>query len=371
MRFNIAKSVLSSSLALVNSVTERKNTIPILKNVKLEIVDNKLFLSATDMDILSESKIETLDAANGKTTVPAKLFYDIVKKIPDDKNITIGLENDNSSVKISYDKSKFSIPCLDTGEFPILGDDDMDIEFEMPANELSKLIDDTKFAMATDETRHYINGIFLHSVKEEEKIIIKAAATDAHRLAVASTNLSTLKDEISGVIIPKKTVYEIRKTIENQKDVKILISRTKIKIITGDNILISKVVDADFPDYKRIIPENNDRIANINKKNFFEAIDRVSTVIINKDHKILKLSFLENNLKLSAETNDGSFADEEMEISYKKEEFDISFNPQYLLEILSHIKEDDIQLKLKNDFTPVLLTSNNSDNIYVILPIRL
>lgn len=371
MRFNIAKSDLSSSLSLVNGVTERKNTIPILKNVKLEVIDNKLLLSATDMDILSESKINTIDSENGKTTVPAQLFHDIVKKIPDDKTITIDLEEDDSVIKIKYDKSKFSIPCLDTNEFPILGDEDMDIEFEMPAEELSKLIDKTKFAMAADETRHYINGIFLHSVKEEEQIIIKTAATDAHRLAVASTKLSTLKDEIDGIIIPKKTVHEIRKIIENKKDIKISISRTKVKIIAGDNILISKVVDADFPDYKRIIPEDNDKIANLNKKEFFEAIDRVSTVIVNKDHKTLKLSFAKNHLKLSASTNDGSFADEELEINYDKEEFEISFNPQYLLEILNHIKEDQVQLKLKNDFTPALLGSENSDNIYVILPIRL
>jgi DNA polymerase-3 subunit beta len=247
----------------------------------------------------------------------------------------------------------------------------MDIEFEMPSIELAKLIDNTKFAMATDETRHYINGIFLHSVKDDEgKIIIKIAATDGHRLAVVSSSLSTLKEEISGIIIPKKTVHEIRKTIESQKDVKILISRTKIKIITGDNILISKVVDADFPDYKRIIPQDNNNIATINKKGFSEAIDRVATVIITKDHKTLKLFITENNVKLSAITNDGSFADEELEIKYNQEDFNISFNPQYLLEILNHIKEEEIQLQLKNDFTPALISSSDSNNIYVILPIR-
>jgi DNA polymerase-3 subunit beta len=371
MRFNISKTVLSSSLSLVNSVTERKNTIPILKNVKLEIIADKLLLSATDMDILSESKIDILEEENGKTTVPAQLFYDIVKKIPDDKIITVNLDQENSQLKIEYDKSKFSIPSLDTEEFPILGDDDMDIEFEMPAVELAKLIDNTKFAMATDETRHYINGIFLHSIKDEEgKVIVKIAATDGHRLAVSSSSLSTLKDEISGVIIPKKTVHEIRKTIESKKDVKILISRTKIKIITGNNILISKVVDADFPDYKRIIPQDNNNIATINKKEFSEAIDRVATVIITKDHKTLKLLLTENNVKLSASTNDGSFADEELAIQYDQENFNISFNPQYLLEILNHIKEDKIQLKLKNDTTPALISSADSNNIYVILPIR-
>lgn len=371
MRFNIEKSALSSSLALVNSVTERKNTIPILKNVKLEIFDNKLQLSTTDMDILSESKIKTLCSSNGQTTVPAQLFYDIVKKIPDDKEITINLEDNNSLVKISYGKSKFSIPCLDTNEFPILGDNDMDTEFEMPAKELAKLIDKTKFAMATDETRHYINGIFLHSVNEDDKILIKAAATDAHRLAVSSTNLSTLKDEISGVIIPKKTVHEIRKIIENKKDVKILISRTKIKIISENSILISKVVDADFPDYKRIIPYDNDKIANINKKDFFDSIDRVATVIVNKDHKSLKLSLTKDKLKLSASANDGSFADEEIAVEYNGDDIDISFNPQYLLEILNQIKEEKVQLKLKDDSTPALVGLENSADIYVILPIRL
>ncbi len=371
MRFNIKKSTLLSSLALVSSVTERKNTIPILKNIKLEVIDNKLILSATDMDILSESKIETLDAENGKTTVPAQLFHDIVKKIPDNKQITVSLEDKKSSVKIKYDKSKFLIPCLDTNEFPILGDDEMDVEFDMPAEELAKLIDKTKFAMATDETRHYINGIFLHSVKDKDKIIVTASATDAHRLAVASSSLSTLKEEISGVIIPKKTVHEIRKTIENKKDIKISISRTKIKVIADDSILISKVVDADFPDYKRIIPHDNDKIADINKKEFFEAIDRVSTVIINKDHKSLKLSLTKNKLKLSASANDGSLADEEIDMEYSSEDLNISFNPQYLLEILSHIKDDMIQLKLKNDSTPALIGSKNSNDIYVILPIRL
>jgi DNA polymerase-3 subunit beta len=371
MKFNVEKSKLSSCLALVNSVTERKNTIAILKNVKLEVADSKLQISATDMDILSESKIEVLDSIIGKTTVPAQLFYDIIKKIPDDKTITINLEDSNSSVKIEYDKSKFSIPALETDEFPILGDDDMDVEFEMPSQELAKLIDKTKFAMATDETRHYINGIFFHSVESEDKIIIKAASTDAHRLAVASTNLSTLKKAISGVIIPKKTVHEIRKTIENKKDIKILLSRTKIKIIADNNVLISKVVDADFPDYERIIPIDNDKIINISKKDFFEAIDRVSTVIVNKDHKSLKLSLTKDTLKLSASANDGSFADEELKITYDDEDFNISFNPQYLLEILNQIKEDEVQLKLKNDFTPALLGSKDSDDVYVILPIRL
>lgn len=371
MRFNITKSELSSSLALVNSVTERKNTIPILKNVKLEIADQKLHLSATDMDILSESKIIAPESSKGKTTVPAQLFHDIVKKIPDDKNISIILEDDGSSIKIQYDKSKFLIPCLDTSEFPILGDEDMDIEFEMPAAELAKLIDKTKFAMAADETRHYINGIFLHSKNENGKIYIKAAATDAHRLAVASTELSTLKDEISGIIIPKKTVHEIRKTIENAEDVKILISRTKIKIISGENILISKVVDADFPEYNRIIPTDNNKIANINKKEFFEAIDRVSTIIANKDHRSLKISLEKNKLTLFAKANDGSFADEELDISYDGDDLEISFNPQYLLEILNNIKSDKITLKLKNDSTPALIMAEDDSDIYVILPIRL
>lgn len=376
MQFHITKSLLSASLGLVNNVTDKRHVIPILKNIKIDVFGDNLKISATDMDILSESVIKISNGKDGTTTISAQLFYDIIRKVPDDQNIIVLLEDDQKSIKISYAKSKFFIPCLNADEFPILGDDNMDIEFEMPASELASLIDKTKFAMAIDETRHYINGIFLHSEEKDGIILIKSVATDSHRLAVASSHLSTLKTTIPGVIIPRKTVHEIRKIIEFAKDVKIMLSKAKIKIIFENNVLISKLVNADFPDYNIIIPRDNQNIATIDKKQFYESIDRVATIIDYKDsRKTIKLDFQNNKLEVFAETNNGSFANEELDILYDGDKTEIPFNAQYLLDILNNIKSDKIDLKIKNNSTSVLICEKKldgtcTDDIYAILPLR-
>ncbi|MDA0902152.1 MAG: DNA polymerase III subunit beta, partial [Proteobacteria bacterium] len=209
MKFEISKSSLVKALSNVNGAVEKRNTIPILLNVKIEAVAGKLKLVTTDMDIVVASIADAKVESEGETTVPAQLFYDIVRKIPDGTNIHVELPSDSSSIKIKYNKSKFSLPCLGSEEFPILSEGEILVKFNIESEELIRVIDKTRFAISNDETRHYLNGLFLHALKKDDKVELRAVATDGHRLALASCNISNVASDVKGVIIPRKTTNEI------------------------------------------------------------------------------------------------------------------------------------------------------------------
>jgi DNA polymerase III subunit beta len=369
MQFQISKSAIIKALSNVNGAVERRNTIPILLNVKIEAKDGRLHLTATDMDIVITSSAEALITENGVTTVPAQLFYDIIRKIPENADIKIALQDENRSVKISYGRSKFLLPTIDADEFPILSEGDMDAEFTINGADLIKIIDQTKFAIPNDETRHYLNGLFLHSVEENSAIQLRGIATDGHRLALSSSKSSSLNEAISGVIVPKKTINEIRKIIDSNNDVTLAFSKAKVKASCNNSNIISKLVDGQFPDYNRIIPQNNDRTVKVARKVIFDAMDRVATVATDKN-KSIKLTLESGKISLQIKTNDNSFADEEIEVNYEGDTIEAGFNSKYFLEIIGQINQENLEIDFKDGFSPALIRTKDTESIYVIMPVR-
>lgn len=369
MQFEINKSAILKALGNVNGAVEKRNTIPILLNVKIEAKDDKVIMTATDMDIVITSSVTALVKQEGMTTVPAQMFFDIVRKIPDGSNINAELREDGNAIKITYGRSRFSLPCLDPAEFPILSQDDMPVNFSVKSAELIKIIDKTKFAISNDETRHYLNGLFLHGVETNSGIELRGVATDGHRLALAYSNGSDLSSSVAGVIIPKKTINEIKKISEGNESSVISFSKAKIKIVSGNSVIISKLIDGEFPEYDKVIPKDNNQIIEVNKKQLFDAVDRVATIATDKN-KSIKFALSNGRISLQVSTSDGGLANEEIEVDFQGEAIETGFNSRYLLEIISQVNQEKLQIKFKNSSSPALIDSNESEDLYVIMPVR-
>jgi len=371
MQFEVSKSSLVKILSNVSGAVERKNTIPILLNVKIEARAGKVDFTTTDMDIVITSTISDANIkTEGATTIPAQLLLDIVRKIPDGVNIDLLISEDGNQAIIKYNKSKFSLPCLDAIEFPTLSEGEMTHDFIIEAKELARIIDKSRFAISSDETRYYLNGLYIHIAKNDEgKFELKAVATDGHRLALSSYANDNFDKEIPGVIIPKKTINEIRRIIEDEDNVKVSLSNSKIKIKCSNCTIVSKLIDGQFPEYDKVVPKNNDKTININKKTIFDAIDRVATVA-NDKHRTIKLNLESGKIQLQVSSSDGGFADEEVEVDFSGDKIEAGFNSRYLLEIINQLDSNDINLKFNDSFSPVIVDSADLKGLYVIMPVR-
>ncbi len=367
MQFEVAKHVLLKAIANVNGAVEKKNTIPVLQNIKIEAKDDKVVLLATDMDILVTSSFESDMKNRGSTTVPAQMFFDIVRKIPDGSSVMIS-QDSPTIMQIKSGKSKYSLPCIDASEFPNLSEGELSEEIEVEAEKFAKMIDKTRFAISNDETRYYLNGLFLQAIQKDSGFELRTIATDGHRLAL-SFLISDLKAPF-GVILPKKSVAEIRRIIDGSKKVKIAVSRVKIKITTDQTTIVSKLIDGEFPDYDKVLPKNNIQIALINRRNFFDCVDRVSTVATDK-HRSVKLIIENGKMSLQVNTNDGSFAYEELDVNYSGERIETGFNSRYLLDIIGQIDKEELLMRFKDGASPALIEAKDMSSVFVIMPVRI
>lgn len=370
MKFTINKEDFINSLSILVNVSSKKNlNIPILQNVKLEINNGFLTMTTTDLDSTVKKSIQVNTESNGITTVPAQTLFDIIKKMSDGSEILIE-EKEDKSISISSGRSKFKLLSLDPEAFPVIEDINMDEECEINKNDLIDMIDKTKFAVSNDEARYYLNGIYIHSKVIDDTNYIVSVATDGHRLA----NVKKIKEDIkiSGYIIPKKTISEIRKILDISQDiVSLAFSKTKIKLTTKNCVLISKLIDAEYPEYDRIIPVNNSNVVIVNKKDFVNAIDRVSTVVSDK-HKGVKFIVMNNTIKLLADSTENGSADDEVSANYTGNDIEIGFNSRYLLDILSQIESDEVYLKLSDNNSPALIQGTEEyNNMFVLMPVRI
>ena len=370
MRFVISKEDFIGGLSILVNVSSKKNlNIPILQNVKLEANGGFLTLTTTDLDTTIKKTLQTNVERDGITSVPAQTLFDIVKKMNDGSEILVE-EKEDKSVIVSSGRTKFKLLSLDADTFPTVEDIDMYEECEMNKNDLIDIIDKTKFAVSNDEARYYLNGMFIHSKTVDDNNYIIGSATDGHRLAVVKKIQMDFK--ISGYIIPKKTLSEIRKILDSCSDsITLSFSKTKIKLSTDGCVLISKLIDAEYPDYERVIPSSNSSIAIVNKKDFVSSIDRVSTVVSDK-HNGVKFIFSDNNIKLVAESIENGYADDEINANYTGETTEIGFNSRYLLDILAQIESDEVSLKLGNGNLPIIVQGiEEHNNLFVLMPVRI
>ncbi len=347
MKFTIERGALLKALTHVQSVVERRNTIPILANVLVRAANGAVELTATDMDL---SVIESVPASvtqDGAITVSAHTLFDIVRKLEDGAQIEIGGGSEEGQLPLRAGRSSLKLATLASEEFPVMSDDDLPHAFQLPAAALRKLIDRTRFAISTEETRYYLNGIYLHAAGED------GAAT------------------MPGIIVPRKTINELRKLIDEvEGDVGVSLSDTKIRFAIDGIVLTSKLIDGTFPDYNRVIPEGNDKELRVNCKRFERAVDLVSTISTEKSRAI-KLSLNNNNLVLSATSPDSGSATEELEVDYDDEPLEIGFNSRYLIDITQQIVGDEARFALADSASPTLVRDTADDSaLYVLMPMR-
>jgi len=370
MKFKIDRSIFFRTLSHLQGIVDKKNSLPILSNILIEAIDNKLILSSTDMDISIIEKIDCNVLESGATTINSQILYDIVRKIDENKEIEI-ISNDGKLLTLRADGSRFSLACLPKEDFPIIDQDNSGINIKINSKIFFKLIDKTKFAISNEETRYFLNGLYFNITKEKDNSIVTLVGTDGHRLAKFSHNIEENIDQVSGVIIPKKTIYELSKLLsETDQDVLISISSNKI-VFTFDNIIFfSKLIDGSFPDYNRVIPKENTNILKINRSILLSAVDRVST-IANEKAPVIKFKLFKDILNLNTINNESSTASEDLKINYDGDEIEIGFNSKYIMDIVNNLEDDEISLNLKDNSSPIIaLENSNTKLVYVLMPMR-
>ncbi len=371
MKLTIERAALLKALAHVQSVVERRNTIPILSNALLEAREGALRVTATDMDL---AVVETVPAAvsqPGATTVPAHTLYDIVRKLPEGAQIEIGSGAEEGRVELRAGRSRLALAALPSADFPVTTEGDTPTSFTLTSAELRTLIDRTQFAVSTEETRYYLNGIYLHAAEGDDgaKPVLRAVATDGHRLARVQIALPEGAASMPGVIVPRKTVGELRKLIEEDGEVAVSLSETKIRFALGDVVLTSKLIDGTFPDYRRVIPVGNDKKLEVECGEFAHAVDLVSTISTDKSRAV-KLTIGKGSLMLSATSPDAGSATEELEVGYADDAIEIGFNSRYLLDITRQIGGT-AQFMLADAASPTLVCdASDPSAIYVLMPMR-
>jgi len=370
MKLSIERAALLRSLNHVQSVVERRNTIPVLSNVLLNANDGILSMTTTDMDLEINESVAANVEKDGATTAPAHTLHDIVRKLPDDSEVELELNAEGTQMTVKSGRSQFKLSCLPTSDFPQIGAGELPTELAIPANDLRALIDRTKFAMSTEETRYYLNGIYLHAAENEGVSVLRAVATDGHRLARFEMPLPEGAAEMPGVIIPRKAIGEIRKLIDEAADaIKITLSESKIRFSFDHVILTSKLIDGTFPDYQRVIPEGNDKVVEIDSKALTRAVDRVSTISDGKSRAV-KIALNGKLLTLSASSAESGSATEEMEVSGETE-IEIGFNAKYLLDITSQIEGEGCRFTLADPASPTIIQDNSDPSaLYVLMPLR-
>ncbi len=369
MRVTIERSAFLKALTHVQSVVERRNTIPILSNVLLQAGDGLLKLTATDLDIEIVESVSAEVGQSGATTVPAHMLYDIVRKLPDGAQLELDQAGDGQRVAIFAGKSRFALQALPHEDFPDLAAGEFPNRFEIKASDLKGLIEKTRFAISTEETRYYLNGIYLHEVAAGN--MLRAVATDGHRLAQAQVARPEGAKGMPGVIVPRKTVLEVVKLFETADgNVEVALSASKIRFAAGDLVLTSKLIDGTFPDYERVIPRNNDKKLEIDTRTFASAVDRVSTISMEKGRAV-KLQIGSGKLVLTVNNPDSGSAEEELSCEYEADPIDIGFNSRYLMDVAGQVKSDSMTFQLADAGSPTIVRDPNDDQaLYVLMPMR-
>lgn len=367
MKVTIERAQLAKSLAHVHRVVERRNTIPILANVLLRAGKSNVELKATDLDLEIVETAPGEGKQTGSTTVPAHMIYDIVRKLPEGAQVELQSAADGTQLQVRAGRSKFTLQALPETDFPDLAAGEMTHSFGIASADLKRLIDRTQFAISTEETRYYLNGIYLHAIDDK----LRAVATDGHRLAQAEIKAPKGTKGMPGIIIPRKTVTEVQRLIDDAgEEVKIELSATKIRFSLGNAVLTSKLIDGTFPDYARVIPAGNDKTLIVDKGEFMSAVDRVSTVSSERGRAV-KLALTDGKLMLSVINPDSGSATEELEVEYGAEALDIGFNGRYLLDILQQIEGEKARLKLADPGSPTLIEDMEAAGaLYVLMPMR-
>lgn len=374
MKITVERGAFLKSLNHVQSVVERRNTIPILSNVLIDAQKNKVSLMATDLDIEIVESLTADVTKPGAVTVGAHTLYDIVRKLPEGAQIALEVSGSDGRLQLSAGRSRFALASLPREDFPAMSAGALPHKFSLSPADLVRLVDKTRFAISQEETRYYLNGIYLHAAKAKEGNLLRAVATDGHRLARFELPLPEGASGMPGVIVPRKTVNEVRKLLDGAEGaVDIAVSDTKIRFALGQVTLTSKLIDGTFPDYQRVIPTGNDKKMEVNARELSEAVDRVSTISAEKTRAV-KLALEAKRLSLSVVNPESGSASEELPVDYASTPIEIGFNGRYLLDILQQLSGSEALFLLMDSGSPTVVrdAGEGADEatLYVLMPMR-
>ena len=371
MQFIVNRDILLKSLNFVQGVVEKKNTLPILSNVLLQLKDNKLIIVATDLDIIFYDEIsEVKIQKEGSTTTSAAILYDILRKISSNSEIKFNLKTENK-LSLNSENSDFNLLCLPTDNFPTFADEFEGSEIEINKSNFLKLLNKTKIAISNDDTRHYLNGIYLHLTEGHGRNFLTGVATDSHRLSSSSVEVEKIEN-FTSFILPRKTVFQLC-TLLAETNTKLLMqsSENKVKFILGNTKLVSKVIDGKFPDYKKVVPTDNDKSLIVSSKDFINSIERVTSVSIDRKEGV-KLVINKENVQLSVNSANSGEGNEVIKANFNSSNLNISFNSKYLVDIASEIEDKNLKMNLKDSVSPVLIEDGSDKNsYYVIMPMKI
>ena len=371
MQFVIKRDFLLKSLAQAQGIIEKKNTLPILSNILLEAKNGKLSIIATDLDLIFYDEISEIKITrDGSTTTSATILYDVLRKISGNSELKFDLKSENK-LSLITDNSDFNLLCLPTDNFPNFADDFRDNEVSFNKSKLLALLNKTKISISNDDTRHYLNGIYLHTTESEKRTYLTGVATDSHRLSSSSIEIEAGKT-FHSLILPKKTVFQLcNLLVDTNEKVLIQTSDTKIQFKIGRTKLISKVIDGKFPDYKKVVPVGNDKILTVSSLDFVQAIERVITVSIDRKEGV-KLMLGKDNIKFSVNSTNSGEGNEVVKSSFTAEEMTVSFNSKYLVDIASEVEDKNLKINLKDPVSPVLIEDMSDKNsYYVVMPMKI
>ncbi len=370
MKITLERAALLKTLSHIQGVVERRNTIPILANVLIRASGSEVSFVATDMEIEVSEIVAATVAKSGAVTAPAHTLYEIVRKLPEGAQVELNAVGAGQIALISG-RSNFKLGCLPVDDFPKMPEGDHKHKFSLAAEDLRTLIDSTRFAISMEETRYYLNGIFLHTTKAEKVDVLRAVATDGHRLARAEMPAPQGAKGVAGIIVPRKTAFEVRKLIdETSAPVEISLSESKVRFAFENVVVTSKLIDGTFPDYERVIPAGNDKILDTDSKIFAAAVDRVATISSEKSRAV-KLSLAAGQMTLTANAPEAGSASEELEVSYDGAPMEIGFNARYLLDILQQVRGGGVRFQLADSASPAVVQDmEDGSALYVLMPMR-
>ena len=371
MKFSIERAVLLKAVAQAQSVVERRNTIPILANVLIEAQGDGVHFRATDLDIEVVDSAPAQVERAGATTVSAVTLHEIVRKLPDGALVTLADDSGAGRLEVQAGRSHFALATLPREDFPVMASTEYVCNFSAKAPDLRRLFDKSKFAISNEETRYYLNGVYMHVAEVDGGSQLRCVATDGHRLAQIDADLPEGATDMPGVIVPRKTVGELRKLLDDDEmAIAVSVSETKVRFATPAITLTSKVIDGTFPDYTRVIPQSNTRRLEVDASEFAQAVDRVSTVSSERSRAV-KLALEEDRLVLSVNAPDSGAAEEELAVAYGDEKLEIGFNAKYLLEIASQVDRENAVFMFNSSADPTLMREGNDTSaVYVVMPMR-
>ena len=371
MQFVVKRDILLKSLNFVQGVVEKKNTLPILSNVLLQLKDKKLSIIATDLDIIFYDEISDIKILKeGSTTTSAAILYDILRKISSNSELNFELKSENK-LSLKSENADFNLLCLPTDNFPTFADEFEGSEITLNNSRFLKLLNKTRISISNDDTRHYLNGIFLHITEAHGRNFLTGVATDSHRLSSSSLEIENTTD-FTSIILPRKTVFQLCSLLTDSGDqLTMQASDNKIKFTLGNMKLISKVIDGKFPDYKKVVPTNNDKTLVVSSKDFINSIERVASVSLDRKEGV-KLAINKDNVQLSVNSANSGEGNEKIKAQFSSENLNISFNSKYLIDIASEVEDKNLKMNLKDSASPVLIEDTSDKNsYYVIMPMKI